>query len=74
LLRSTSAFAERQIEVERDEYEETIKKIEELDAAIQSVLVTSAKAGLGPADIEGAVAELTREGEVAQRRGIGHVT
>lgn len=57
----------QQIEFERDEYKETQKKTEALDKAIQSTLVTSAKAGLGPRDIEAAVAELTGERDALQR-------
>ena len=41
----------QQIEVERDEYEEATKKVAELDRAIKNLLVTSARAGLAPADI-----------------------
>jgi len=56
-----------QIEVERDEYEEAKKKMAALDRAIQNVLVTSARAGLAPSDIESAVVDLTRERDALSR-------
>jgi chromosome segregation ATPase len=56
-----------QVEVERDEYEETQRKVADLDKAIQSVLTTSAKAGLASADIEAAVKDLTGERESLRR-------
>jgi DNA invertase Pin-like site-specific DNA recombinase len=56
-----------QIEFERDEYGDTEKKVADLDRAIQSVLLTSAKAGLGSADIEAAVKDLTGEREALKR-------
>ena len=57
----------QQVEFERDEHEVTQSKLTELDRAIQSLLVTQAKAGLDPADIEQAVADLTREREALRR-------
>jgi len=57
----------QQIEVERDEYEEAKKKVTELDLAIKNLLVTSARAGLAPADIESAVLDLTHEREALSR-------
>lgn len=57
----------QQIAVERDEYDDTKKEVEALDHAIQNVLVTSAKAGLAPGDIEAAVIDLTREREALRR-------
>jgi DNA invertase Pin-like site-specific DNA recombinase len=56
-----------QIEVERDEYEETQKKVAALDKAIQNVLLTSAKAGLEPKDIEDAAKPLTGERDALKR-------
>lgn len=56
-----------QIEVERDEYEETRVKVESLDRAIQNLLVTSAKTGLAPQDIEAAVVDLTGERDALRR-------
>jgi site-specific DNA recombinase len=57
----------QQIAVERDEYEDTQTKVDKLDRAIQNVLITSAKAGLAPADIEAAVIDLTRERDALKR-------
>jgi site-specific DNA recombinase len=57
----------QQIEVERDEHEEATQKVAALDRAIQNVLVTSARAGLAPADIEAAVTDLTRERDALRR-------
>jgi site-specific DNA recombinase len=57
----------KQIEVERDEYEETVRKVARLDDAIQNLLVTSAKAGLAPKDIEAAVIDLTRERDALRK-------
>ena len=45
----------------------TAKKVRELDEAIQNVLVTSAKAGLEPAEIGAAVADLTAERDALRR-------
>jgi len=58
----------QQIEFERDEYEETKVKIDSLDRAIKTTLVTSAKAGLAPRDIEAAVADLAGEREALEQR------
>jgi site-specific DNA recombinase len=57
----------RQIEVERDEYDETLRKVARLDEAIQNLLVTSAKAGLAPKDIEAAVIDLTGERDALRK-------
>ena len=56
-----------QLEVERDSAEDTEKKLKHLDRAIKNVLLTSAKTGLEPAEIEAAVAELTRERDALRR-------
>lgn len=57
----------KQIEVERDEYAETQKKLDGIDSGIQNLLLTSAKAGLSSEDISTAVQELTRERDALRR-------
>jgi hypothetical protein len=56
-----------QLEVERDGIEDTERKLREIEKAIKNVLLTSAKAGLEPSEIEEAVAELTRERDALRR-------
>lgn len=56
-----------QLEVERDGIEDTERKLKHLDRAIRNVLLTSAKAGLEPAEIESAVADLTAERDALRR-------
>jgi site-specific DNA recombinase len=61
-----------QLEVERDGIEETEQKLREIERAIKNVLLTSAKAGLEPNEIEEAVTELTGERD-ALRRHLGMI-
>lgn len=56
-----------QLEVERDGIEETERKLRDNERAIKNVLLTSAKAGLEPRDIEIAVADLTGERDALRR-------
>jgi site-specific DNA recombinase len=56
-----------QLEVERDGIEDTERKLKDLDRAIKNVLLTSAKAGLEPDEIESAVTELTGERDALRR-------
>jgi site-specific DNA recombinase len=56
-----------QLEVERDGIEDTQRKLRETERGIKNVLLTSAKAGLEPQEIEEAVAELTRERDALRR-------
>jgi DNA invertase Pin-like site-specific DNA recombinase len=56
-----------QIEVERDEYEETQKKVADLDKQIKNALVFNLKAGLGSPDIEAAIKDLTGERDALKR-------
>lgn len=61
-------FRSSQLEVERESIEDTERKLRETERGIKNVLLTSAKAGLEPKEIEEAVAELTRERDVLRRR------
>jgi len=61
-----------QLEVERDGIKETEDKLRKLDLAIKNVLLTSAKAGLEPSEIESAVTDLTQERD-ALRRHLGMI-
>jgi len=56
-----------QLAVERDGIEETETKLRAIETAIKNLLLTSAKAGLEPKDIEEAVRELTGERDALRR-------
>jgi site-specific DNA recombinase len=67
LAESYLGLRSSQLEVERDGIEDTERKLRAIEKAIKNVLLTSAKAGLEPQEIEEAVTELTRERDALRR-------